>query len=108
MNRNQVAPAELEALLNSHPDVTEGAVCALWNSDQGTEVPIAYVSLRKDIPNSTALLADIRQHVDSKVAPYKKLRGGIVVLDEIPKSGNGKILRRMLPARVARERNARL
>ncbi|KAF2651222.1 acyl-CoA synthetases/AMP-acid ligases II [Lophiostoma macrostomum CBS 122681] len=105
---NQVAPAELEALLNSHPDVSEGAVCALWDSDQGTEVPIAYISLRKGVSSSAPLLASIRQHVDSEVAPYKKLRGGIVVLDEIPKSGNGKILRRMLPARLARERNAKL
>jgi 4-coumarate--CoA ligase len=55
-----------------------------------------------------ALIASIREHVDSKVSSYKKLRGGIVVLDEIPKSSNGKVLRRMLPARLARERKGRL
>ncbi|KAH7119862.1 acyl-CoA synthetases/AMP-acid ligases II [Dendryphion nanum] len=107
---NQVAPAELEALLNSHPDVREGAVCALWDGDQGTEIPIAYVSLTPEAlrKEQQVVLASIRNHVDSKVAPYKKLRGGVVVLDDIPKSGNGKILRRLLPARLARERQSKL
>ncbi|KAF2642996.1 acetyl-CoA synthetase-like protein [Massarina eburnea CBS 473.64] len=109
---NQVPPAELEAHLNSHPMVREGAVCALWDEDQGTEVPIAYVALTTEAKASkqdqSGILDSIRQHVDSKVAPYKKLRGGVVVLDEIPKSGNGKVLRRLLPARLARERPAKL
>lgn len=107
-----MAPAELEALLNSHPDVKEGAVCALWDGEQGTEVPIAYVSLT---PNALApgrdrqaILASIRNHVDVKVAPYKKLRGGVVVLDDIPKSSNGKVLRRLLPARLSQDRNSKL
>ncbi|KAJ4286775.1 hypothetical protein N0V90_013027 [Kalmusia sp. IMI 367209] len=109
---NQVPPAELEALLNSHPSVREGAVCALWDDDQGTEVPIAYVALTAEAKASkketNRVLADIRQHVDSKVAAYKKLRGGVVVLDEIPKSSNGKVLRRLLPARLAQERKSKL
>ncbi|OAG10739.1 amp dependent CoA ligase [Paraphaeosphaeria sporulosa] len=109
---NQVPPAELEAHLNSHPCVSEGAVCALWDDAQGTEVPIAYVALTAEAKASKqdrdAMVEDIRQHVDSRVAAYKKLRGGVVVLDEIPKSGNGKVLRRMLPARLARERKGRL
>ncbi|KAL1611821.1 hypothetical protein SLS60_000041 [Paraconiothyrium brasiliense] len=108
----QVPPAELEAHLNSHPQVREGAVCALWDEDQGTEVPIAYVALTAEAKaskmDSNALGVDIRQHVDAKVAAYKKLRGGVVILEEIPKSGNGKVLRRLLPARLARERKGRL
>lgn len=88
-------------------------MCALWDESQGTEVPIAYVSLTADAKtisgkDRATLLESIRQHVDSKVAPYKKLRGGIVILEEIPISGNGKVLRRMLPARLAKERKARL
>ncbi|KAF2735574.1 putative amp dependent CoA ligase [Polyplosphaeria fusca] len=106
--RYQVAPAELESLLNSHPQVIEGAVCGLWDENQGTEVPIAYVTLATEAKASgqdrNALLVDIRQHVDSKVASYKKLRGGVFALDELPKSGNGKVLRRLLPARLAREK----
>ncbi|KAF2192398.1 acyl-CoA synthetases/AMP-acid ligases II [Zopfia rhizophila CBS 207.26] len=109
---NQVAPAELEAVLNSHPYVSEGAVCALWDEDQGTEIPIAYVSLTAEGKTArqgrNAVLGEIRKHVDSKVAPYKRLRGGVVVLNEIPKSGNGKVLRRLLPARLTRERMPKL
>ncbi|KAF1958576.1 acyl-CoA synthetases/AMP-acid ligases II [Byssothecium circinans] len=109
---NQVPPAELEAHLNSHPLVSEGAVCAIWDEEQGTEVPIAYVALTPEAKTSKQdqkeVLEGIRQHVDSKVAGYKKLRGGVVVLDEIPKSGNGKVLRRLLPARLARERAGKL
>ncbi|KAF2110315.1 acyl-CoA synthetases/AMP-acid ligases II [Lophiotrema nucula] len=109
---NQVAPAELESILNSHPGVSEGAVCALWDENQGTEIPIAYVTLTPAAKSSSmdreSLLLDIRRHVDEKVAPYKKLRGGVVVLDELPKSATGKVLRRMLPARLARERKAKL
>lgn len=90
----------------------DGAVCALWDENQGTEVPIAYISLTQEAKsletNRDTILSDIQRHVDSKVAAYKKLRGGVVVLDEIPKSGNGKVLRRLLPARLTRERKSKL
>ncbi|KAF2501251.1 acyl-CoA synthetases/AMP-acid ligases II [Lophium mytilinum] len=109
---NQVAPAELEAYLGGHPYVRECAVCALWDEDQGTEVPIAYVVLtdegRAASENIASTLAEIQKHVDSKVSPYKKLRGGVVALDEIPKTGTGKVLRRLLPARLAKERSSKL
>jgi 4-coumarate--CoA ligase len=42
--------------------------------------------------------------VDGKVANYKKLRGGVRVLEEIPKTASGKVLRRLLPARLVMER----
>lgn len=84
----------------------------MWDDAQGTEVPIAYVSLTAEGKalgrDGDMMVADIRQYVDSRVAAYKKLRGGVVVLDEIPKSANGKVLRRLLPARLARERKGRL
>lgn len=85
-------------------------MCALWDDDQGTEVPIAYVALAPEAKarDEREVLEDVRRHVDGKVASYKRLRGGVVVLGEIPKSGNGKVLRRLLPARVKRERAGRL
>ena len=92
--------------------MSEGAVCALWDGDQGTEVPIAYVALTAKAKASkrdeSTIVMNLRQHVDSKVASYKKLRGGVVILEEIPKSGNGKVLRRLLPARLARDRASKL
>jgi acyl-coenzyme A synthetase/AMP-(fatty) acid ligase len=87
-------------------------VCALWDEDQGTEVPIAYVTLTTDGKAAHArtgtALVEIQKDVDSKVSPYKKLRGGVVAIDEIPKTGTGKILRRLLPARLAKERPSKL
>ena len=102
----------MEGHINSHQDVSEGAVCALWDENQGTEVPIAYIALTPAAKamrgQRNEILRNIQEHVNSKVAPYKKLRGGVVALDQIPKSGSGKILRRLLPARLARARAVRL
>jgi 4-coumarate--CoA ligase len=43
--RFQVAPAELESHLITHPYVNEGVVCALWDESQSTEIPLAYITL---------------------------------------------------------------
>ena len=110
----QVPPAELEGHLNDHPHVAESAVCALWDADTGTEVPIAYVTLTEEGKRAmssrdpSSILSDIRIHVDGKVASYKKLRGGVEVLDELPKTGSGKIMKRLLPARLRRDRPSKI
>jgi 4-coumarate--CoA ligase len=107
-----VAPAEIEGILISHPFVNEGVVCAKWDENQGTEVPMAYVTLTKagqsHASGVEAVLGVIREFIDGKVSPYKRLRGGVEILDEIPKTASGKILRRLLPARLARERKSKL
>jgi acyl-coenzyme A synthetase/AMP-(fatty) acid ligase len=97
-----VAPAELEDILSSHPDVVEAAVCAVFDSSQQTEIPVGYVSLKpsvaeKDYP---AVLERILQHTNGLVAPYKKIRGGLHYLPTIPKNPTGKVMRAALPARV--------
>jgi 4-coumarate--CoA ligase len=46
--------------------------------------------------------------VDGKVAPYKKLRGGIEVLNELPKTPSGKILKRLLPVRLEIARRSKI
>ena len=104
----QVAPAELEGILIGHPFVNEGVVCATWDSNQGTEVPMAYVTLTSEGRSAPDALKEIREFVDGKVSSYKRLRGGVQVLDEIPKTSSGKVLRRLLPARLARERKSKL
>lgn len=112
INSFQVTPAQLEGILITHPFVNEGVVCATWDETQSTEVPIAYVTLTKTgedcVGGREVALHDIRTFVDGKVSPYKRLRGGIEVLDEIPKTSMGKALRRLLPARLARARPAKL
>ena len=85
----QVAPAELEALLLSHPNVSDVAVIGVLD-DEGEEVPKAFVVLKQ--PQDPE---EIIQFVASRVAPHKKIRR-IEVVDQIPKSATGKILRRIL------------
>ncbi|KAJ4390376.1 hypothetical protein N0V85_007282 [Neurospora sp. IMI 360204] len=86
----QVAPAELEALLVSHPKIADAAVIGVERED--TEVPRAYV-----VAGEANLKAEeIMDWVASKVANHKKLRGGVVFIDAIPKSPSGKILRKEL------------
>lgn len=101
--RNQIAPAELEDLLSSHLNVLESAVCAAWDKEQQTEVPVGYVVLDSSIPpeKRQAVLQEIRHSVDSRVTAYKKLRGGVHALETLPKNVTGKLARNELPARKA-------
>lgn len=93
----QVAPAELEGLLLSHPAVADVAVIPSPDEEAG-EVPKAFVVLRQAVPPS-----ELMEWVAGRVAPHKKVRR-LEVVDAIPKSASGKILRRVL---VEQERAAR-
>jgi acyl-CoA synthetase (AMP-forming)/AMP-acid ligase II len=91
-NGYQVAPAELEAVLVAHPAVAEAAVVGRPDDEAG-EVPKAFVAL-----SGEATAEEIMAFVAERVAPYKRLRA-CEVIDEIPKSPSGKILRRVLNER---------
>ncbi|ROT80532.1 hypothetical protein C7M84_000768 [Penaeus vannamei] len=88
----QVAPAELEDLLREHPDINDVAVIGIPDERAG-EVPRAYVVLS---PNSPKTEEEIAKYVEENVAPHKRLAGGVVFINEIPKLATGKILRRKL------------
>ena len=96
----QVAPAELEDVLMSHPEIADSTVIPVENDEAG-ELPRAYVVLAE---GSTLKEADVQDYVASKVAPHKKLRGGVIFTDAIPKTASGKILRRFV-IRQDRETN---
>jgi len=109
----QVAPSELEDLLLHHPHVVDAAVCSIYDDEQATELPLAYVSLKPDLVRLAQgpkqnVLDEIRTWVDGQVAGYKKLRGGVFHLQELPKTPTGKILRKDLPAKIAQARKAKL
>ncbi|KAG5976206.1 hypothetical protein E4U55_007434 [Claviceps digitariae] len=99
----QVPPAELEAKLLARHDINDACVIGVWNDDQHTEVPRAYVVLRPDIQETETLAQDIVDWLGEKVSPPKRLRGGVRFVKEIPKSQSGKILRRVLKDQVKRE-----
>ncbi|KAF2742950.1 acyl-CoA synthetases/AMP-acid ligases II [Sporormia fimetaria CBS 119925] len=98
---HQVPPAELEDVLLSHDLVTEAGVCAKWDDDQGTEIPVGYVSLSPKVPaqDRERVIAEVKESHDKHVASYKKLRGGLFYLPTLPRTPTGKLLRRELPAR---------
>ena len=89
-----MAPAELEAVLLSHPAIADAGVIPSPDEEAG-EVPKAFVVLKGEISEE-----EIMEFVAARVAPHKRIRK-VEFVSEIPKSPAGKILRRVL---VQRER----
>ena len=99
----QVPPAELEGLLISHPMVNDIAVVGVYNKDQATEVPRAYIIPKPGVEGSPKTAEDIIKWLQAKVTNHKRLRGGIRFVDKVPKSASGKILRRLLKIQAQEE-----
>src|ERR1051326_2436319 len=94
----QVAPAELEAILLTHPAVADAAVIP-FRDDEAGEVPKAFVVINRETSAK-----QIMDFVAERVSPHKKIRA-VEFIDQIPKSLSGKILRRVL---IERDRNSAL
>lgn len=95
---HQVAPAELEAHLLSHPFVADCAVIPIPDDAAG-EVPKAFVVKSTSVgleENDRMVASEIVKYVETHKARYKWLKGGVEFIDVIPKSPSGKILRRLL------------
>ncbi|OIW19432.1 hypothetical protein TanjilG_09452 [Lupinus angustifolius] len=92
----QVAPAELEDLLITHPDILEAVVVSMKDKDAG-EVPVAFV-VRSN--GSTILEDEIKRYISNQVVFYKRFKR-VFFVDSIPKAPSGKILRKELRARLA-------
>ena len=90
----QVAPAELEALLLTHPAILDAAVVRKADEEAG-EVPKAYVVLKPDEASRATGAEAIMGWIAQRVAPHKRIRH-LEFIDQIPKSASGKILRRVL------------
>ena len=92
----QVAPAEVEAALLTHPKVADAAVIGVADDEAG-EVPMAFiVASAAGVPT----LAELQDHLAGQLAKYK-LPQRLEIVESVPKSASGKILRRMLRAQVA-------
>jgi acyl-CoA synthetase (AMP-forming)/AMP-acid ligase II len=85
----QVAPAELEALLVTHPAVADAAVVGRPDPTRG-EAPVAAVVTREPLDAD-----ELMDWVARRVAPYKRIRA-VRFVAAIPRTPSGKILRRML------------
>ncbi|XP_030955102.1 4-coumarate--CoA ligase 1-like [Quercus lobata] len=92
----QVAPAELEAMLIAHPNISDAAVVPLKDEAAG-EVPVAFVVKSN---GSKISEEDIKQYISRQVVFYKRINR-VFFTDTIPKAPSGKILRKDLKARLA-------
>lgn len=94
----QVAPAELEAHLLTHPAVNDCVVVGV-PSDREGEVPKAFVVKSPSVgleESDRTVARDIAKHVEQHKARHKWLKGGVEFIDAVPKSPSGKILRRLI------------
>jgi acyl-coenzyme A synthetase/AMP-(fatty) acid ligase len=89
---HQVAPAQLEALLSTHPAVVEAGVVGIPDEDVG-ERPVAYVVAATELDPD-----ELMSWVAQRVAPYERIHRAELV-DELPKNPTGKLLRQVLRER---------
>lgn len=104
----QVAPAELEAHLLTHPAVSDCVVIGVPSEREG-EVPKAFVVKSQSVgieDSEAGLKRAIAKHVESHKARHKWLKGGVEFVDVVPKSPSGKILRRLVRDRDREKRRA--
>ncbi|XP_077227273.1 4-coumarate--CoA ligase-like 9 [Tasmannia lanceolata] len=99
----QVPPAELEQVLQSHPEIADAAVVPYPDEDAG-QIPMAFVVRR---PGSTLNESQVMDFVAKQVAPYKKIRR-VAFINSIPKNPAGKILRRELVSHAISRSSSKL
>ena len=87
----QVPPADLEGVLQEHPDILDAAVIGKPDEESG-EIPKAFVVKN---PDSGLTENDIIDFIADKVATFKQIRE-VEFTDSIPRNPSGKILRRLL------------
>lgn len=110
----QVAPPEVEAVLLGHPLIVDAAVIGMpaggaSEGEGGSQLPRAYVVRRPESAEAKKLTEkDVYQYVEEKLAKFKRLDGGVVFVEDIPKNPSGKILKRLLRERAAREMGSKL
>lgn len=91
-----VYPSEVEKVINTHPAVMECAVIGLYDYKWG-EAVTAVAILKPDVIPSENLVKDIRDYCDGKVARFKKPKKILFIpAEEMPRTGSGKIMHRLL------------
>lgn len=104
----QVAPPELEAVILSHPQIIDAAVIGVPSPKDDGQLPRAYVVRRPGEQGDDLVEAEVKQHLASKLAKFKRLEGGVVFVPAIPKNASGKILKRILREDAKKEMSAKL
>lgn len=100
----QVAPAELEDLLFTHPKILDAAVVGLPDEKAG-ELPVAFVVKQHGVHVTDE---EIKTFIAKQVSHPKRLHGGVRFIEKIPKNASGKILRRELRALLKQKTKSKL
>ncbi|KAI9249472.1 hypothetical protein BDA99DRAFT_523892 [Phascolomyces articulosus] len=98
----QVAPAELEGILLKHPNVADCAVIGVYDHEQVTEIPRAYIVTKPGVEQNEKTSEELKRFVAEKVINYKRIQS-LMFREQIPKSATGKILRNVLRKEVKEE-----
>jgi acetyl-CoA synthetase len=91
---HNLSTTEIESALVSHPKVAEAAVVGAKDETTGQAV-CAFVILRANADAGADIVAELRDHVGKEIGPIAKPRQ-IMIVDELPKTRSGKIMRRLL------------
>ncbi|OBZ90220.1 putative acyl-coenzyme A synthetase [Choanephora cucurbitarum] len=86
---HHIYPVEIEAILMSHPKVSDCAVIGVYQPELVTEVPRAYVSLVDTQKHNDAIVNEIIEYANSHLPDEKRLRGGLIVIDAFPRNSTG-------------------
>ncbi|KAL1968640.1 hypothetical protein VTN77DRAFT_1466 [Rasamsonia byssochlamydoides] len=94
----QVAPAEIEAVLLKHPEIADAAVIGVTQTDPRdstvvTETVRAFVVRRKGLPANRLTADEVYRFARRQLASYKALDGGVIFVEDIPRTPSGKIQR---------------
>ncbi|MAT40210.1 MAG: acetate--CoA ligase [Ectothiorhodospiraceae bacterium] len=97
----RLGTAEIESALVSHHDIAEAAVIGLPHDVKGNVIH-AFVILRAGAAPGEHFIEELRQHVGHEVGPIAKPEH-IEIVDSLPKTRSGKIMRRVLKAQALGE-----
>ncbi|KAL4968878.1 adenylate-forming enzyme AfeA [Aspergillus stella-maris] len=89
----QVPPAEIESILLKHPGIEDAAVTGVISKDGSTEVPRAFVVRSKTLSGTRLTPEEVYLFARRQLASYKALDGGVIFVEEIPRTASGKIQR---------------
>jgi len=90
-----IYPSDLEAVLRGHPAVADAAVVGVPSAEWG-ETPVAFVVLREGAQDATA--DELKQWLNARVGKTQRV-AGVRLVDELPRSAIGKVLKRELRER---------
>jgi acetyl-CoA synthetase len=91
---HRLSTAEIESAIVSHGKVAEAAVIGQADEDSGQAVA-AFVTLEGDLEGTDELIAEIRDHVGTKIGKFARPKR-VIWADDLPKTRSGKIMRRLL------------